>query len=190
MIICVKPDGWTCAWWRKRSSSVEGSLRRASWRVLLLLALCVPEACAQPNPHTSPLPPYRIAVVAAPAATVDSLTIQVAADLRERLASSTATNALRVTPKRDVDGTFQLEDPATLSAVDYQRIALLTRSTVLALTASRQPEVVSIRSTLYTARDSIGRVMPDATGRTISEAVNRLATQLEGTPRTRLFPAP
>jgi hypothetical protein len=128
--------------------------------------------------------------VAVPAAAIDSLTLQVAAQLRERLAQSTASHALRVTPKSDVDMTFTLEGPATLSAVDYQRIAFLTRSTVLVVTALQQPHAVRIHSSLYTVRDSTSRPVADVTGRTTSEAVDRLAAQLERIPRNKLFPAP
>jgi hypothetical protein len=191
MMASVTPDKWTCAPWRReRSSSARGSTRRASWRVLLLLALFAPEACAQSSRPSSPLPLERIAVIAVPTASVDSLTLQAAAQLRERLANSTASNALRVTPKSDVDLTFTQEGPATLSAANYQQIAFLTRSTVLTLTASRQAHAVRVRSWLYTARDSVGRVMPVATGRTASEAVDQLAGQLERMPRSKLFPAP
>jgi len=80
-------------------------------------------------------------VMAVPEAPIDSLTLQAAAQLRERLARSTSKDALRVTPESDVDGTFTQEGPTTLSARDYA-------------------------------------------------GVDRLATQLEGMPRTRLFPAP
>jgi hypothetical protein len=191
MIAVVTPARWTCApRWRKGSSSGGGTFCRASWRVVLLLGLFAQEGCAQSRPHSSPLKLERIAVLEAPSAPVDSLTIQVAARLRERLAKSTASNALRVTPKKDVDLTFTTEGPAKLSGGNYQQIAFLTRSTVLTVTASRQPHAVRIRSLLYTARDSIGRPMPDAEGHNTSEAVDQLATQLERTPRTRLFPAP
>jgi hypothetical protein len=191
MIASVTPDEWVCApWWGKRPSSAGRSTHHATWRVLLLLGLFASEACAQSSRNSSPRPLERIAVVAAPAASVDSLTLQAAAQLRRRLANSTASDALRVTPKSDVDMTFTHEGPAMLSAGNYQQIAFLIRSTVLTLTASRQPHAVRIRSSLFTARDSIGRVMPDATGRTASEAVDQLAGQLERMPRTRLFPAP
>lgn len=163
---------------------------RTGWCVALLLGLIAPEVGAQSGPHSSRLRPYRIAVMEVPAAQNDTLTLQAAAQLRERLGRATPKNALRVTPTSDVDGTFTHEGPATLSGRDYAGIGGLTLSTVLTVTASRKSDVVRIRSSLYTARDTIGHVMRDATGRTTSEAVDQLARQLEGMPRTKLFPAP
>jgi hypothetical protein len=90
----------------------------------------------------------------------------------------------------DVDGVFSMEHSARLSEGDYQAIAFYTRSTVLTVTASRRREAVYLRSALFTARDCIGRPIPIATGRTTSEAVDRLAGQLERMPRSKLFPAP
>jgi len=163
---------------------------RSGWRVALLLGFFALEVGAQSPPRSSWRQAYRIAVVEVPAARIDSLTLQAAAQLRQRLARSTPKDALRVTPKSDVDGTFTLESPGTLSGRDYAGIGQLTLSTVLTVTAFREPDAVRIRSSLYTARDSIGQVMADATGHTTSEAVDQLARQLEGMPRTRLFPAP
>jgi hypothetical protein len=140
--------------------------------------------------YSLPRRPDRIAVVEAPGAAADSLTVQVAEQLRERLAKATTESAVRVASKFDADAVFSMEHPVKLSPGDFQAIAHYARSTVLTVTASVQHGVVRIRSSQYTARDSVGRPLPDATGRTTREAVDLLARQLERMPRSKLFPAP